>query len=190
MLTGPSPRQGMKSYLTSLLNPNTHRPNLTYEFLGLTRVWRWTRKRMEAEHARGRIVQTARGRAPRYKRYLDEQRGRPLSSIWTNLLRSGREEVGYPTPKPLALLERIIKVSSERGVVLDPFAGCATACVAAEKLERQWVGIDLSAKAADLVKLRLRKEMGLFYDVRHRLDVPSRLDQGKVPDYRTHKHTL
>ncbi len=101
-----------------------------------------------------------------------------------------KERLGYP-PKPLALLERIIKASSDNGqVVLDPFCGCATACVAAEKLGRQWVGIDLSAKAADLVKLRLRKEMGLFYDVRHRLDIPRRSDQGKLPNYKTHKHTL
>ena len=61
--------------LTSLLNPNQNRPNLTYEFLGITRVWRWTRERMQAEYARGRILQTAPGRVPCYKRYLDEQRG-------------------------------------------------------------------------------------------------------------------
>ena len=73
---------------------------------------------------------------------------------------------------------------------MDPFCGCATACLAAEKLERQWIGIDLSAKTADLAKLRLRKESGLFYDLHHRLDIPRRLDHGKVPDDHTHKHTL
>ncbi|MDE0034311.1 MAG: DNA methyltransferase [Deltaproteobacteria bacterium] len=107
------------------------------------------------------------------------------------LSHAAKERVGYPTQKPLALLERIITASSDNGqVVLDPFCGCATACIAAEKLGRQWIGIDLSPLAADLVKLRLRKEMGLFYDVRHRLDIPARTDQGKVPNYRTHKHTL
>ena len=81
-----------------------------------------------------------------------------------------------------------INASTDKGqVVMDPFCGCATACVAAEKLKRQWIGIDLYAKTADLAKLRLRKESGLFYDVHHRLDIPRRLDQGKVPDYHTHK---
>ena len=91
----------------------------------------------------------------------------------------------------MALLERIIKVSSNKGqIVLDPFCGCATACVAAEKLERKWVAIDLSPEAADLVKLRLLKEMGVVYDVDRRLDAPRRPDQGNVPNYKTPKHTL
>ena len=65
--------------------------------------------------------------------------------------------------KPLLLLERVIQASSNEGdVILDPFCGCATALVAAEKLERQWAGIDLSPKAKDLVELRLRKDLGLF----------------------------
>ena len=141
----------------------------------------------------GLIVFTSKG-TPELKRYLAASGGQVPPDIWTDIPpvnSQAKERVGYPTQKPLALLERIINASSDKGqVILDPFAGCATACVAAEKLGRQWVGIDLSSKAADLVKLRLRKEMGLFYDVRHRLDIPHRLDQGKVPDYRTHKHTL
>ena len=151
------------------------------------------------------------GGMPRYKQYLSSSRGVPYQDLWAfqpstqgicwnsdqgidedvKWLDTETERVGYPTQKPLGLLARVIESSSnERDVILDPFCGCATACVAAEKLGRQWVGIDLSSKAADLVKSRLRKEMGLFYDVRHRLDIPRRLDQGKVPDYRTHKHTL
>ena len=71
-----------------------------------------------------------------------------------------QEKVGYPTQKPLALLERIIKASSNEGdMVLDPFCGCATTCIAAERLERQWIGIDVSHKAYDLVKERLNKEV-------------------------------
>ena len=141
----------------------------------------------------GLIVFTSKG-TPELKRYLAASEGQVPSDIWADIPpvnSQAKERVGYPTQKPLALLERIIKASSDDGqVVLDPFCGCATACVAAEKLGRQWVGIDLSAKAADLVKLRLRKEMGLFYDVRHRLDIPRRLDQEKVPNYKTHRHTL
>ena len=103
------------------------------------------------------------------------------------------ERIGYPTQKPLALLDRIIKASSnESDIVLDPFAGCATACVAAERLDRQWVGIDISGKAVDLVQVRIRKEIDLFHNFKpiRRSDIPKRTDQGKLPHYRTHKHQL
>ena len=103
-----------------------------------------------------------------------------------------KERIGYPTQKPLALLERIIKASSNEGdVVLDPFCGCATALVAADRLNRQWVGIDLSPMAATLVLRRLRADRGpLFDDVLHRMDIPQRTDLGDLPSYRSHKHVL
>ena len=104
------------------------------------------------------------------------------------------ERVGYPTQKPLKLLDRIIKASSNEGdIILDPFAGCATACVAAERLNRQWVGIDISEKAVELVQLRVRKiDLDLFHDFDpiRRTDIPRRTDQGPLPSYRTHKHRL
>ena len=94
------------------------------------------------------------------------------------------ERTGYPTQKPLELLYRIIESSTnEGGVVLDPFCGCATACVAAEQLGRQWAGIDLSPLAAELVKRRLREQLGLFYDVAHRADVPERTDKDQAVRY-------
>ena len=180
--------------LDNLINPNRDRPNLTYEFLGVTRVWRWTRERMQAAYEAGLVVQSKPGAVPQLKRYLDEQKGRPLADVWNDIPpinSQARERIGYPTQKPLALLDRIIKASSNEGeIVLDPFAGCATACVAAERLQRQWVGIDLSPLAAKLVKSRLQKEMGLFYDIHHRTDIPRRTDLGALPNYRTHKHTL
>lgn len=95
-----------------------------------------------------------------------------------------KERTGYPTQKPLALLERIIQASSDSGdIVLDPFCGCATTCVAAEKHQRQWIGIDLSPKAVELVKLRLVRDLKLSEDqanllgeqVIHRSDIPTRL---------------
>ena len=103
-----------------------------------------------------------------------------------------KERTGYPTQKPLALLERIIKASSNEGdVVLDPFCGCATAMVAAEKLGRQWVGIDLSPVAETQVKNRLEKEVRLWTGkVVVRADTPRRTDVGDLPPYKTHKHTL
>ena len=114
---------------------------------------------------------------------------------WSDVavLTNQRERIGYPTQKPLALLDRIIKASSNEGdMVLDPFAGCATACVAAERLDRQWVGIDISEKAAELVQTRIRKEIYLFHNFKpiHRSDIPKRTDLGEIPNYRTHRHLL
>ena len=111
---------------------------------------------------------------------------------FTQLNSQSKERCGYPTQKPLALLERIIRASSNEGdTVLDPFCGCATTCVAAERLGRQWIGIDLSEKAIQLVRTRLERDCGgLVCEVNHRTDIPRRTDLGKLPDYRTHKHTL
>ena len=90
------------------------------------------------------------------------------------------EKTGYPTQKPLALLNRIIKASSNKGdVVLDPFCGCATTCVAAEQLGRKWVGIDFSPIAMQLVQERLKKEIGpLIFKGVNRTDIPKRTDLG------------
>lgn len=94
---------------------------------------------------------------------------------------SAKERVGYPTQKPLALLERIIKASSNEGdVVLDPFCGCATTCVVADALKRQWAGIDISAKAAELVRRRIDD---MTRQIVHRQDIPKRNDLGKLPPY-------
>ena len=103
-----------------------------------------------------------------------------------------KERTGYPTQKPLALLERIIKASSNRDdIVLDPFAGCATACIAAQKLVRDWIGIDISETANRLVRERIVKDLDLFgINVNHRTDIPKRTDIEKLPHYRTHKHIL
>ena len=127
------------------------------------------------------------GGGKRVKRYLDEAMlyGVPLDDVWRidKLNNSDRvERTGYPTQKPLALLDRIVKASSNPGdTVLDSFCGCATACIAAERLQRQWVGIDISPKAADLVRQRMRDELGMFYDGAHRTDIPKRTDLGTLP---------
>ena len=105
-----------------------------------------------------------------------------------------KERTGYPTQKPLAMLERIIKASSnKKDIVLDPFCGCATTCIAAEKLDRQWIGIDVSVKAYELVKERLKKEISpdLFEQVKEvafSTDPPHRTDDGK--DYILKKWVL
>jgi DNA modification methylase len=152
---------GRRYQLDNLINPNPNRPNLTYEFLGVTRVWRWTKERMQKAFDDGFVVQSAPGRVPRFKRYLDEQRGVPLDDVWTDippLNSQAQERLHYPTQKPLALLERIIKVASNQGdVILDPFAGCGTAIEAAERLGRKWIGIDITVLAVDVVERRLSR---------------------------------
>ena len=95
-------------------------------------------------------------------RYRQSKKGKIPFSWWNDIFKVGtsKERTGYPTQKPLALLERIIKTSSNEGdIVLDPFCGCATTCVASEKLNRKWIGIDVSVKAYELVKERLKKKV-------------------------------
>lgn len=149
--------------LDNCLNPNRDRPNLTYEWNGLTRVWRWTKEKMQALHDSGRLVYTKSG-MPRYKRFLDEMQGTPVTSIWTDIppLNSQAEErLGYSTQKPLALLQRIILASSNEGdIVLDPFCGCGTAIEAAQKFNRQWIGIDVTYLAIHVIEGRLVKAFG------------------------------
>ncbi len=153
------PETGRKYGLDNLANPNRNRPNLTYEFLGVTRVWRWTRERMQEAYTKGLIVQAHPGAVPRLKRYLDEQEGNALSDTWTDIppvQSQSKELLGYPTQKPLALLERIIAASSNTGdIILDPFCGCGTAIAAAQKLGRKWIGIDITHLSIALQKYRL-----------------------------------
>ncbi len=102
-----------------------------------------------------------------------------LRDVWeiNPVGRTAKERTGYPTQKPLALLERIIKASSKEGdVVLDPFCGCATTCVAAQNLDRKWIGIDIEEKAAQVLLNRLSDDAGLFSDFIHRVDIPERTD--------------
>ncbi|WP_432831426.1 DNA methyltransferase [Dactylosporangium sp. CA-092794] len=151
--------EGRRYQLTSLINPNPNRPNLTYEFLGVTRTWRWTRERMQQAYEKGLVVQTRPGGVPREKRYLDEQRGQPLDDVWTDInplnSRAG-ERCGWPTQKPEALLERIIELASNvNDVILDPFCGCGTSVAVAQRLQRRWIGIDISATAIEVMKRRL-----------------------------------
>ncbi len=166
-------------------DPDSH---LTYEVMGVVRTWRWAEARMLKEIEAGRVVQTSPGNVPRYKRYLDEQKGKMLNNIWVdipNLTARSKERIGYPTQKPLALLERIIRASSNPGdIVLDPFCGCATTCVAAECLHRRWIGIDLSPKSFKLVKLRL-EQRDIVERVIHRKGNPKLYQQDQ-----TYKHTI
>ena len=174
------PETGRRFSLTSITaqsyDPDSH---LTYAVMGIVRTWRWAEDRMRKEIAAGHIVQTRPGNVPRYKRYLDEQKGKRLNNIWIdipNLTARSKERIGYPTQKPIALLERIIGASSNPDdIVLDPFCGCATTCVAAERLQRRWIGIDLSPKSYELAQSRL-EQIGILKPIIHRKDRPKLID--------------
>jgi DNA modification methylase len=136
----------------------------TYEWKGVTKLWRLPEERMKELDAQGHIYYTRNGTA-RIKRYLDEMSGVPISDIWTDihaLNSQATERLGYPTQKPIALLERIIQSSSNPGdVVFDPFAGCGTAVYAAHTLERRWIGCDVAILSVQLMRDALKKRYGL-----------------------------
>jgi site-specific DNA-methyltransferase (adenine-specific) len=143
--------------LLPLLNPNKDRPNLTYEFLGVHKVWRWTKERMQKAYNEGLVVQLKPGAVPQYKKYLNDSLGKVITTDWHDIKPVlGKESLGYPTQKPIELLERIINVSSNEGdIVADFFCGCGTTIAAANKLNRQWIGVDISHLAIRLILKRL-----------------------------------
>ena len=164
------------------------RPNLCYEWRGFVNPhpsgWRLSKERLEEEYQKGNIVIRPDGKLERRK-YLEDYKGASYGNLWDDILpASGNERTGYPTQKPVALLDRIIKASSNEGdVILDPFCGCATTLVAADRLQREWIGVDISAKAAELVVERIRDDQGMFEDIIARDDIPNRTDLGNIPRY-------
>jgi site-specific DNA-methyltransferase (adenine-specific) len=160
---------GRRYRLGDLTNPNKNRPNLTYEFLGITRVWRWTKERMEKAYKDGIVIQNESGAVPQLKRYLDELKGQPISNSWDDIEHlhgSNIEFLGYPTQKPLALLERIIKASSNEGdIVADFFCGCGTSITVAEKFKRRWLGVDINHLAIGLIEERRLKPLKAKYQL-------------------------
>ena len=156
--------------LDNMTSPNP-RPNMMYEWKGFPfpdKGWRYeldTMKRLDAEEriwyptlSDGKLDTSKR---PRLKRYLEEMKGGVMGTVWSDISpinSQAQERLGYPTQKPLALLERIISTSSnENDVVLDPFCGCGTAVHAAEKLKRQWIGIDITHLAVSLIEKRMKE---------------------------------
>ena len=152
---------GRRYALNNLTAPGgSSKGNPFYEVMGVSRFWKYTEEKMNELIQQGRIVQTKPGNVPRLKYYLDEMPGVSLQDIWDDIksLRGKpKERLGYPTQKPEALLERIIRASSNEGdVVLDPFCGCGTAIAAAHKLGRKWIGIDITHLSIALQKYRLQ----------------------------------
>jgi DNA modification methylase len=126
--------------------------------------WKFTVERLDELDAEGRIYWPPKGTMPQYKRHRDELKGKAVSDLWDDIDRInpvGSERLGYPTQKPEALLERIITASSNEGdVVLDPFCGCGTTIAAAQRLKRNWIGIDITALAITLIRSRLSDAFG------------------------------
>jgi DNA modification methylase len=153
-------KDGRKYTLGDITGPGgAAKGNPHYEYLGVTRYWRYSKETMEKLYKAGRIVQTKPGNVPRYKRYLDEMPGVPLQDVWGDVkpVSTGKESDGYPTQKPELLLERIIKTSSNSNdIILDPFCGCGTTIVTAHKLERRWIGIDVSPTACKLMLKKMK----------------------------------
>ena len=151
-----------RRYDTSDLTAAKPGDDTRYEWHGVPppkgRFWAYSRANMETFEAQGRLVYGPRG-VPRLKNFLDDMPGVVLGDCWDDVFpinSQAKERLGYPTQKPLALLERIISASSNPGdVVLDPFCGCGTAVHAAHKLGRRWIGIDITPVATDLIRRRM-----------------------------------
>ncbi|MGA7524256.1 MAG: DNA methyltransferase [Acidobacteriaceae bacterium] len=157
--------RGRRYRIDNLQGPGgAEKGNPRYEVMGVTRYWRYSKEKMQQLIAEGRVIQTRPGAVPQYKRYLDEMPGVPVQNLWTDLAplnNRSKEVLGYPTQKPEALLDRILKASSNAGdVVLDPFCGCGTAVEVAQQLNRRWIGVDVTHLSLAIIKQRLERGFG------------------------------
>ncbi len=155
-----SDADGRKFRLDNLNPPGGRGP--VYEFHGITRAWRFTKEKMLALESERRVYTGS--TIPQLKRYLDELPGQAVHDIWTDIApinSQAKERLPYPTQKPEALLERVLRAGSDEGnLVLDPFCGCGTALAVAERLNRRWIGIDITYLAVDLIVRRLQGTFG------------------------------
>lgn len=164
---------GRRYMLDNMTSPNP-RPNMMYEWRGFPfpeKGWRYSKSTMTKLDGEGRIWyprfkdgKVDISKRPRLKRYLDEMPGGVMGNVWTDIHpvnSQAKERLGYPTQKPIALLDRIIRASSKEGdVVLDPFCGCGTTIEAAQRANRQWIGIDIAIHAVKVIEARLQEGFG------------------------------
>src|SRR3989344_3874238 len=153
-------KNGKKYRLVSLLGPGgAAKGNPLYEFLGVNRYWVYSKEKMQRLYEQGLIVQTKQGSVPQKIRYVDESPGVPLQDLWMDIaaVQGGAiENVNYPTQKPEALLDRIIRTSSdEKDIVCDFFCGSGTTLAMAEKLGRKWIGSDLGKFSIHITRKRM-----------------------------------
>ncbi|MFL5279603.1 MAG: site-specific DNA-methyltransferase [Rhodopila sp.] len=146
--------------------------------------WKFTVGRLDELDAEGRIYWPPKGTMPQYKRYREELKGKSVTDIWDDINRInpvGSERLGYPTQKPIALLERIISASTDEGdVVFDPFCGCGTTVYAAERLGRRWIGCDIAILAVKLIRERLAEQYRLVEGSHFEVDgIPVSVEQAQ-----------
>lgn len=166
---------GRRYWLDNIQGPGgASKGNPFYEVMGVSRYWRYSKQKMDALIAEGRIVQTAPGTVPKYKRFLDEMPGRPVQDVWDDINSlagmgaSINERLSYPTQKPEALLERIIKTSSNpESIVFDCFMGSGTTQAVAMKLGRRFIGADINLGAVQTTTKRL---LNIFKELNGRSD--------------------
>jgi site-specific DNA-methyltransferase (adenine-specific) len=138
--------------------------NPFYEFLGVKGYWRFSQEKMQKMYEEGRIVKSKTGKTLSQKMYLDESKGRQIDNFWHDINKispTSKERLGYPTQKPELLLERIIKTSCNAGnLVLDCYCGCGTTIAVAERLNLNWIGIDITYQSISLMLKRLEDSFG------------------------------
>lgn len=154
-----------RRYQTVTLTASKPGGDTEFEWHGIRppngRYWAYSKANLDKMEKEGKIVFLKSG-IPRLKKYVDDTPGVPIQDVWSDITRMStfsNERTGYPTQKPVALLERIVSASSNKGdIVFDPFCGCGTTIIASQKLGRKWIGIDISPTACNLMQKRLRKE--------------------------------
>lgn len=196
---------GKGRYRLGDLRAPAPRPNLQFKWMGYDHPangWCGDRAHMQRLHDEGRLHYPTDNdgnldytKRIRQKRYLSESKGVKTGNVWTDVkMLSGKdgEKTGYPTQKPLALLERIIEAASNEGdVVFDPFCGCATTLVAADRLQRKWIGIDLCEVAVDMVVSRIKEDQPeMFVDIAHPKKPPKRTGYKRPPRPGMHRAAL
>ncbi len=157
-----------KRYMRSPLNSPSFRENLRYEYKGHqppAKGWAVGRELMEKMDSEGRLYFPPNKSQKIYRKiFLDEYKGQPIQNLWYDIPfinPMAKERLGYPTQKPEALLERIIKASSKEGdVVFDAYCGCGTTVAVAEKLKRNWIGCDITYQSVSLILKRLEDTYG------------------------------
>ena len=181
-LTGPKVSSGASGSTWRGYSPTTSGrswsvPKRVVQIIGGEEALSWPiKERLDLLDAHGYIYWPSQGKVPRLKQYLSEMPGTPVQNLWTDIDRissHSKERTGYPTQKPLELYERIINSSSNEGeIVLDPYCGCATTPIAAERLKRQWVGMDIWDGAREQVLSRLSRDTILRSDENHHVILP------------------
>tara|TARA_B100000989_G_C19501544_1_gene454513 strand:+ start:173 stop:1564 length:1392 start_codon:yes stop_codon:yes gene_type:complete len=162
------------------------RPNLCYQWRGFKNRseagWALSKERLEEEYQKGNIV-IKNEKSLERRSYEKDYKGEPISNIWDDLNEwTKNERTKFPTQKPLSLMKRILLTSSkENDVVLDPFCGCATTCIAAQQLNRKWIGIDISEASSKIMIDRLSDDSALFKDFINIKSPPKRSDIKEVP---------